>query len=95
MCYMESVGVRVLRQNASVLLARVASTGASIEITSHGRAVARLVPVLPQRQSSRGDLIAAGVLRPGRGDPLELEPVAAPAGGKSTAELLAQDREDR
>lgn len=92
---MESVGVRELRQNASVLLARVATTGEAIEITSHGRAVARLVPAMPQRQSSRADLIAAGVLRPGRGDPWELKAVSGPVDGKSVAELLADDREDR
>lgn len=45
MCYMESVGVRELRQSASELLDRVASTGDSIEITNHGRPVARLVPI--------------------------------------------------
>lgn len=41
---MDRVGVRELRQHASRLLARVAG-GEALEITDHGRAVARLVPL--------------------------------------------------
>lgn len=36
MCYMEMVGVRELRQNASALLERIEGSGVSIEITNHG-----------------------------------------------------------
>ena len=89
----EEVGVRELRQNASALLARVA-TGVTIQITNHGHPVARLVPVGDQRQG-RADLIAGGELQPGRGDVLGVEPISAPAGSPSTAELLADLREDR
>ena len=41
---MERVGVRELRQNASVLLDRIQSTGVTIEITDRGRLVARPGP---------------------------------------------------
>ena len=93
LCYMEQVGVRELRQNASALLDRVA-TGVTIQITNHGHPVARLVPVGERRQS-RADLIASGELQPGRGDVLDVEPISAPAGSPSTEDLLAGLREDR
>jgi prevent-host-death family protein len=90
---MEEVGVRELRQQASALLQKVA-TGVTIQITNHGHPVARLVPVGDQR-ASRADLIASGELQPGRGELLDVEPVAAPAGSPSTEELLAEQRADR
>jgi prevent-host-death family protein len=91
---MESVGVRELRQNASVLLDRLQATGESIEITNHGRPVAHLVPVT-SAASSRAELIRAGMLRPGRGDPLAVPPAQGLRGGPSTDELLRYDRDDR
>jgi prevent-host-death family protein len=42
----ESVGVRELRQNASKVLKRV-KAGESIDVTEHGRPIARLVPIKP------------------------------------------------
>lgn len=92
---MESVGVRELRQDASGLLARVQATGSGIEITSHGRPVARLMPIETGTSPSRDQLIAAGVLRPGRGSPLDVTPVTLPAGSPDSGELLAQLRDDR
>lgn len=95
-CYMESVGVRELRQNASALLDRVEATGVSIEITNHGHPVARLVPISRRGgQASRAERIDAGILRPGRGNILDVEPVLAPPGTPSSAEFLAADRDDR
>jgi prevent-host-death family protein len=95
MCYMETVGIRELRQNASALLARVEAGGVSIEITNHGHPVARLIPIPRQAQLSRAQLIEAGVLRPGRGDLLDVVPVVAPTDMPSSAELLDADRNDR
>lgn len=92
---MTTVGVRELRQNASELLARIASTGESILITNHGRLVARLVPADAPSGASREQLLAAGALRAGHGDPLGVSGVTPPAGSASTSELLAADREDR
>jgi prevent-host-death family protein len=43
---MERVGIRELKQNASAVVRRVAR-GESLEVTEHGRPVARLVPILP------------------------------------------------
>ena len=48
MCYMTSVGIRQLRQNASALL-RLVAAGETIEITDHGHPVARIVPLHNQR----------------------------------------------
>jgi prevent-host-death family protein len=90
-----TVGVRELRQNASALLERIESSGVSIEITNHGHPVARLIPIPRHAQSSRAQLIDSGVLRPGRGDLLDVPPVQAPANTPSSAELLADDRDDR
>lgn len=93
-CYMsEEVGVRELRQNASALLDRVAS-GVTIRITNHGHPVAELVP-LTDRRRGRADLIASGDLQPGRGSVLDVEPVQAPPGTPSTADLLAELRDER
>ena len=83
-----------MRQNASVLLAHVQATGEAIEITSHGTPVARLVPVTTAAWS-RAELVRARLLRPGRGDPLAVMPVRAPAGSPSTDDLLRIDRDDR
>ena len=93
MCYMDSVGVRELRQNASKLLERVAA-GESLVITNHGREVARLVPS-PTRPRTRDDMIADGSLLPGRGDPLAVKPVAVPPGTPSVMEILDDLRGDR
>jgi len=41
---MERIGIRELRQHASRYLSRV-RVGESLEITDHGRPVARLVPI--------------------------------------------------
>lgn len=50
---MRTVGVRELKDGASELLRRVRDEGESIEVTYHGRVVARIVPVgQPPRESS-------------------------------------------
>jgi prevent-host-death family protein len=45
---LNSVGVRELRQNASVLLRRV-KAGEVIEITEHGKPIAKLVAIEPSK----------------------------------------------
>jgi antitoxin (DNA-binding transcriptional repressor) of toxin-antitoxin stability system len=85
--------VRELRQQASRLLDRVAA-GESIEITSHGHPVARLVPVGGARVS-RADLMARGDLLVGHGSLADLAPVPLGPDAPGTEELLAQLRDDR
>ena len=44
---MASVGVRELKQRASAVLRRVRDRGEEVDVTLHGRVIARLVPVRP------------------------------------------------
>ncbi|MEP6814048.1 MAG: type II toxin-antitoxin system prevent-host-death family antitoxin [Marmoricola sp.] len=90
---MDRVGVRELRQNASKLLERVAA-GETLVITNNGREVARLVPS-PPRPATRADLIARGLLIPGRGDPRDFVPIIPPPATRSSEELLEQLRDGR
>jgi len=66
---MKAIGVRELRQRASAFLKQV-ETGATVEVTSRGRTIARLIPV--RQTSTRDRLIAQGRLVPGAGDALAI-----------------------
>lgn len=92
MCYMEAIGVRELRQHASRYLEQVAD-GATIEITNHGKAVARLVPI-HATAPTWADLIVTGVVTPGRGSVLDVVPLPAPPTTPSNQELLDEMRGD-
>lgn len=72
----DQVGVRELRQNLSVYLARIAR-GETLEVTDRGVPVALLTP-LPAVQSVLGKWIATGRARPARGD-LSALPLPKPA----------------
>jgi prevent-host-death family protein len=48
---MITVGIRELKQQASVLVRRVREQSASVQITYHGKVVARLVPVENEQES--------------------------------------------
>lgn len=101
MCYqcyrrfMTSIGVRELRQNASVFLARVRN-GETIEVTDRGVPVALLTPV-PTDPLAR--LVAAGELGPAAraGAWRDLVPLPLEPGRPTPSEVLAQlrDAEDR
>jgi prevent-host-death family protein len=73
MCYMERIGLRELRQNASQYIARVAR-GETVEVTQRGRLVARIVPA---GEDSWEDLILRGEVIPAEspGDLLDEAPV--------------------
>jgi prevent-host-death family protein len=62
MCYMERIGVRELRQNASQYLDRVAA-GEVIEVTQRGRLIARIIPATTDPWAG---LIASGEVTPAR-----------------------------
>lgn len=87
-------GVRELRQNASKLLERV-EAGESIEITNHGRVVARLVPVDIAYPRPFAVLVSEGLIHRGTGDLGVIEPLEAPPGTPSNADLLEEQRADR
>ena len=50
---MRSVGVRELKQRTSQVLRELQDSGREIDVTHHGRVVARLVPVRPARAPRR------------------------------------------
>lgn len=89
---MTSVGVRELRQNASVLLRRVAA-GESLIVTDRGRPVARLSPITAG--GGIDDLRAAGLIR----EPLRRmsdapAAIAMPSDRPTPAQALAAARAD-
>lgn len=73
---MKTIGVRELRQRASEFLREV-GRGHTVEVTAHGRPVARLVPVGGGRTRDR--LSREGRLTPGAGDLLALGAPLLPA----------------
>jgi len=93
-CYMTTIGVRELRQNASHYLELV-EAGEYVEVTNHGRPVARLVPIRDLGPRTRADLIAEGLLIPGQGDILDVVPVELPPGSPTTSEILDEMRGER
>ena len=95
MCYMMTgaqVGVRELRQNLSVYLARIAR-GETLEVTDRGHPVAILAP-LPGPGSAMERLKREGRLIPAVGDVLELKRPRAAASRRGSA-ALARQRQDR
>jgi prevent-host-death family protein len=93
MLHMERVGVRELRLNASKLLARV-ERGESLEVTSRGRLVARIVPA--GRQSGLAQLVAEGAATPPEeeGDLLDIPPADPVPGARLPSDVLADLRAD-
>ena len=84
---MPEVGIRALKQNASAVVAEVAS-GDVVTITDRGRPVAILVPLV----SSRADtLVAADRARPAS---RRLSDLPAPAARKRSARSLAEELSD-
>jgi antitoxin (DNA-binding transcriptional repressor) of toxin-antitoxin stability system len=88
----QPVGVRELRQNLSVYLARL-KTGTVFRVTERGRAVALLIPI-PEHSSVVERLIASGRATAPKHDLLSLpRPKGRPSSKVSQA--LLDDREDR
>jgi prevent-host-death family protein len=91
MCYMTTVGIRELRQNASAVLRKVVA-GETVEVTEHGRPIARIVPLLAERGLDQ--LVAEGRASEAKGDLLALQPVAAAKGEPRLSDVLAAMRAD-
>jgi prevent-host-death family protein len=88
------VGVRELRQNLSVYLRRV-ERGETLDVTEHGRLVARLAPAPAPEMSILDRLIAEGRATPASRSMDALpDPVELPPGALSVSEALQQMRED-
>jgi prevent-host-death family protein len=91
MCYMEKVGIRELRQNATAVLRRVAA-GEVVEVTDRGRAVARIVPM--HAASKLEQLLAEGRASSATGDLLDVKPIPRIAGKPVLSRILADMRTD-
>ena len=88
------VGVRELRQNLSVYLERV-KAGETLEVTEHGRPVARLSPRPPDSMTPLERLIAEGRITSSDGDLLEVGPPPdPPPGALSITQVLLDMRSD-
>lgn len=85
----KSVGVRELRQSASKLLDLV-KDGSIVEITEHGKPVARLVPIT---QSLYEQYLDSSRITPARNpERIFTVPKGPVAKGKQLSELLIEDR---
>ncbi len=100
MCYMSEtgdhparVGIRELRQNLSVYLDRV-KAGETLEVTEHGRPVARLEPQPPEHVSILDRMIAEGRATPARGSLADLPPPIKLPPGKPLSQILVEMREE-
>ena len=91
MCYMEKVGIRELRQNATAVLRRVAA-GEIVEVTDRGRAVARIVPM--HEASRLEQLQAEGRASGAAGDLLDVRPMPRVGGRPLLSRILADMRAD-
>jgi prevent-host-death family protein len=85
---MARVGIRHLQKNAHALIAR-ARAGESIEVTEHGRPVARIVGI--PAASALDRMIAEGRATGSSGDLLDLKPLP-PRAGRPLSKVLAEMR---
>ena len=94
MCYMERVGIRELRQNLSVYLAKV-KTGAAFAVTDRGKAVAVLKPLAAEDDAWQR-LVDDGVVVPASGRWSDIEPPGGEVDSNRTVSKYLQEmREDR
>lgn len=91
MCYMTTVGIRELRQNASAVLRKVVA-GETVEVTDHGHPIARIVPL--HAETSLDQLVAEGRATRAHGDLLALGPASATKGEPRLSKVLADMRAD-
>ncbi len=93
----ERVGVRELRQNLSVYLRRV-KEGVTLEVTEHGRPVARLAPLPDQEMDILDRMIAEGRATSAVGsidDVLPLRPKVDRATAERLMQALREQREEK
>ena len=91
---MERIGVRELRQHASLYLGRV-KAGESIEVAERGKVVALLVPPDDKKSGLLDQLIAEGKIRPPTAPWRLPSPITLPPGSPSASEILEELREER
>jgi prevent-host-death family protein len=86
---MPTIGVRELKAHASQVLRRVRERGEEIDVTHHGRVVARLIPVSRERPRSRASGAAWSTL-----DRVAREIGARWPKGRSAAKAVREGRRD-
>jgi len=84
-----AIGVRELKERASQVLRRVREHGEEIDVTHHGRVVARLIPVSPDRLRPRASAAAWSTL-----DRVAREISARWPKGRSAAKAVREGRRD-
>jgi prevent-host-death family protein len=89
------VGVRELRQNLSVYLARV-KAGETLEVTEHGRPVAQLGPRVGKPVSIIDQMIAEGRATPATFDHRKISypPSLPDPSGRTLSEILQEMRDE-
>ena len=90
---MEAVGIRELRQNLSVYLKRVTEEGETFEVTDHGKPVALLSP--RKGEDWYNAMVAAGRIRPGKGNFADLPPPLPAEPGMSITEALNEQKAEK
>jgi len=91
------VGIRELKAKLSENLARV-KAGASVIVTERGRPIARITPILGEEVPPHlKALLESGAARWSGQRPLPVDPMPqrTNAGGKTAAQMISEDREDR
>ncbi|MGH7325077.1 MAG: type II toxin-antitoxin system Phd/YefM family antitoxin [Candidatus Rokuibacteriota bacterium] len=86
---MRAIGVRELKEHASQVLRRVRERGEEIEVTYHGRVVARLIPVSRDRPPTRASAAAWSTL-----DRVAREIGARWPKGRSAAKAVREGRRE-
>ena len=95
---MKSIGVRELRQNASIYL-RLVEAGETVQVTDHGRPVALLSPVpkpVPEDESTYERMVREGRVTPAVDptfDILDITPHPPKPGVPLPSVLLERDRQ--
>lgn len=86
------IGIREIRQDASIILARV-EEGEEFIITNRGVPIARLIPIDSDSDQRIQELIDKGEILESDGNLWELPPAKFKVKGKSASAQLIEERE--
>lgn len=86
------IGVREIRQDASMILARV-EDGEEFIVTNRGVPVAKLLPYKKSADELISEMIAAGEILEAEGNVWDLPAPSVKLKGKSASDLLIEERD--